>query len=85
MPEGKLLALQMSFQLPPSCYATMLVRELLKETTASTTHRDRTLADQETLKSEEAFKAEAELKSEEAFKAEEELKSEEAVLVEASS
>ena len=35
----------MVFQLPPSCYATMLIRELLKETTATTEHRDRTLND----------------------------------------
>jgi len=40
------LGLQMCFQLPTSCYATMLIRELLKETTATTQHRDRTLADQ---------------------------------------
>ena len=41
---GKLLALQLEFQLPPSCYATMLVRELLKETTATALHRRRTQA-----------------------------------------
>lgn len=43
-PVGKLLALQLSFRLPPSCYATMLIRELMKETTANTQHRERTLA-----------------------------------------
>ena len=46
VPEGKLLALQLCFQLPTSGYATMLIRELLKETTATTQHRDRTMADQ---------------------------------------
>jgi hypothetical protein len=46
VPEGKILGLQMCFQLPTSGYATMLIRELLKETTATTQHRDRTLADQ---------------------------------------
>jgi tRNA pseudouridine13 synthase len=37
--EGLFLGLQLCFRLPPSCYATMLVRELLKESTASAHHK----------------------------------------------
>ncbi|GLI60780.1 hypothetical protein VaNZ11_003012, partial [Volvox africanus] len=33
-----LLALELRFQLPPSCYATMLLRELMKTSTARTFH-----------------------------------------------
>lgn len=33
--QGKLLALEMRFALPSSCYATMLVRELVKQDTSS--------------------------------------------------
>ena len=38
-PEGKLVALQLAFNLPSSCYATMLVRELTKASTARGVHR----------------------------------------------
>jgi len=41
---GQLLALQLSFALPPSTYATMLVRELTKASTATAVHRAATRA-----------------------------------------
>ncbi len=37
--EGKLLGLQLEFELPPSCYATMLLRELTKECTSKAAHK----------------------------------------------
>lgn len=46
VPEGCYLALQLIFQLPVSCYATMLIRELLKDTTSNIEHRVMTMADQ---------------------------------------
>lgn len=36
--SGPLLALDLSFDLPPSCYATMLVRELTKACTGKGAH-----------------------------------------------
>ena len=36
---GRFTALQLSFALPPSCYATMLIRELLKAPTSAAFHR----------------------------------------------
>ncbi|KAG2486127.1 hypothetical protein HYH03_015221 [Edaphochlamys debaryana] len=36
--EGPLLALSLRFRLPPSCYATMLLRELMKTSTSRTFH-----------------------------------------------
>lgn len=39
---GRLLALQLSFQLPPSCYATMLIRELTKMATGTAFHKSLT-------------------------------------------
>lgn len=56
VPEGKYLALRMTFALPVSCYATMLVRELLKSTTSNIEHREMTKADES-----EAAAAEASL------------------------
>lgn len=41
---GTLLALQLAFSLPPSTYATMLVRELTKQSTATAVHRAATQA-----------------------------------------
>ena len=46
VPEGKYLALQLTFALPVSSYATMLVRELLKSTTSNIEHREMTKADE---------------------------------------
>lgn len=40
--SGSLLALQLTFQLPPSCYATMLIRELTKMATGTAFHRSLT-------------------------------------------
>ena len=37
--EGPLLALQLRFRLPPASYATMAIRELLKESTSTNHHR----------------------------------------------
>jgi hypothetical protein len=38
--SGPLLALDLSFDLPPSCYATMLVRELTKACTGKGAHAE---------------------------------------------
>ena len=46
VPDGKYLALQLTFALPVSSYATMLVRELLKSTTSNIEHREMTKADE---------------------------------------
>ena len=37
--EGAKVALQLAFKLPGACYATMLVRELTKTSTATAVHR----------------------------------------------
>ncbi len=42
VPQGKLLGLRLQFQLPSSCYATMLLRELMKGSTATAVHANRT-------------------------------------------
>ena len=42
--EGGLLGLQLEFSLPASCYATMLVRELTKESTSKDFHKGLTEA-----------------------------------------
>ena len=44
--DGKLLALRLSFALPTSSYATMVIRELMKSTSSQAAHRAMTLADQ---------------------------------------
>ena len=40
--KGDLLALQLTFQLAPSCYATMLIRELTKMATGTAFHKNLT-------------------------------------------
>ena len=40
--KGNLLALQLTFQLPPSSYATMLIRELTKMATGTAFHKSLT-------------------------------------------
>lgn len=40
--QAALLALQLSFQLPPSSYATMLIRELTKMATGTAFHKSLT-------------------------------------------
>lgn len=42
-PQG-LLALRLQFTLPSATYATMLIRELTKQSTATAVHRAKTLA-----------------------------------------
>ena len=42
--DGQMMALRLQVTLPPSCYATMLIRELLKSSTATDVHRSATLA-----------------------------------------
>ena len=42
-PEGPFLALQLSFQLGSSCYATMVLREVLKTDTSSSNQRELTM------------------------------------------
>ena len=37
--EGTKVALQLAFKLPGACYATMLVRELTKTSTATAVHK----------------------------------------------
>ena len=37
--EGSKVALQLAFELPGACYATMLVRELTKTSTATAVHK----------------------------------------------
>lgn len=37
--EGTKVALQLVFKLPGACYATMLVRELIKTSTATAVHK----------------------------------------------
>lgn len=44
--EGELLALRIQVTLPSSTYATMLIRELTKQSTATAIHKARTLAAQ---------------------------------------
>lgn len=48
--DGALLALRLSFALPTSSYATMVIRELMKSTSSQAAHRAMTLADQEVAK-----------------------------------
>ena len=43
--DGKFLALRLSFALPTSSYATMVIRELMKSTSSQAAHRAMTLAD----------------------------------------
>ena len=40
--KGDLLAMQLTFQLAPSCYATMLIRELTKMATGTAFHKNLT-------------------------------------------
>ena len=44
--HGRLIALRMQVTLPSSTYATMLIRELTKQSTATAVHKARTLAAQ---------------------------------------
>ncbi|GIL81040.1 hypothetical protein Vretifemale_10170 [Volvox reticuliferus] len=56
-----LLALELRFQLPPSCYATMLLRELMKTSTARTFHMGLSSAFAAPKSTEEAAEAEAQV------------------------
>ena len=43
--DGKFLAVNLQFTLPPSAYATMLVRELTKESSSTAHHKSLNVAE----------------------------------------